>query len=96
MRYFNENQPYWGNTTQMIIGKDEYRLTARSVKIFADGALRTGGAAVRLGVTSLACAHAEHCSIDPNSSMNPITIIQRRPVSCVWILISYLMSFPSS
>lgn len=48
MRYFNENQAYWGNTTQIIVGKDEYRLTARSVKIFADGALRTGGAAVRL------------------------------------------------
>ncbi|KAF9451279.1 hypothetical protein P691DRAFT_699657 [Macrolepiota fuliginosa MF-IS2] len=46
MRYFNENQPYWGNTTQIIIGKDNDRLTARSVKIFADGALRTGGAAL--------------------------------------------------
>jgi len=47
MRYFNENQPYWGNTTDIIVGKGEDRLTARSVKIFADGALRTGGAAVR-------------------------------------------------
>lgn len=46
MTYFNEHQPYWGNTTQIIIGKDDYRLTARSVKIFADGALRTGGAAL--------------------------------------------------
>ncbi|KAJ3574658.1 hypothetical protein NP233_g1624 [Leucocoprinus birnbaumii] len=46
MTYFNEHQPYWGNTSQIIIGKDDYRLTARSVKIFADGALRTGGAAL--------------------------------------------------
>ncbi|KXN90193.1 Putative amidohydrolase YtcJ [Leucoagaricus sp. SymC.cos] len=46
MTHFDEHQPYWGNTTQPIIGKGDYRLTARSVKIFADGALRTGGAAL--------------------------------------------------
>jgi hypothetical protein len=55
MTYFNEHKPYWGNTTQIIIGKDDYRLTARSVKIFADGALRTGGAAVRLIVSFCFC-----------------------------------------
>lgn len=48
MRHFNPNEAFWGNSTEIIIGTDEYRLTARSVKIFADGALRTGGAAVRL------------------------------------------------
>ncbi|KAJ7182054.1 amidohydrolase family-domain-containing protein [Mycena filopes] len=43
MRFFDENAPYWGNTTAPLIGA---RLTARSVKIFADGALRTGGSAL--------------------------------------------------
>ncbi|EKM80842.1 hypothetical protein AGABI1DRAFT_112574 [Agaricus bisporus var. burnettii JB137-S8] len=46
MRHFNPNEAFWGNSTEIIIGTDEYRLTARSVKIFADGALRTGGAAL--------------------------------------------------
>ncbi|KAJ8077031.1 hypothetical protein PM082_001454 [Marasmius tenuissimus] len=46
MTYFDENGEYWGNTTQPTIASDERRLSARSVKIFADGALRTGGAAL--------------------------------------------------
>ncbi|KAG6878550.1 hypothetical protein C0993_004449 [Termitomyces sp. T159_Od127] len=46
MSFFDENQEYWGNTTKPIIGAGKDRLTARSVKIFADGALRTGGAAL--------------------------------------------------
>ncbi|KAG5719455.1 putative amidohydrolase ytcJ [Termitomyces sp. T112] len=46
MSFFDENQEYWGNTTEPIIGAGNDRLTARSVKIFADGALRTGGAAL--------------------------------------------------
>lgn len=46
MTYFNEDEPYWGNTTIPIIGSVNDRLSARSVKIFADGALRTGGAAL--------------------------------------------------
>ncbi|KAG6862307.1 hypothetical protein C0995_016005 [Termitomyces sp. Mi166 len=46
MSYFDENREYWGNTTEPIIGAGNDRLTARSVKIFADGALRTGGAAL--------------------------------------------------
>lgn len=37
MTYFNENEPYWGNTTLPIIGSVSDRLSARSVKIFADG-----------------------------------------------------------
>ncbi|KAF5385987.1 hypothetical protein D9615_002411 [Tricholomella constricta] len=46
MTFFDENKAYWGNTTTPIIGAGNGRLTARSVKIFADGALRTGGAAL--------------------------------------------------
>ncbi|KAJ3873765.1 amidohydrolase family-domain-containing protein [Lentinula edodes] len=46
MSYFDENGEYWGNTTQPLIATGGERLTARSVKIFADGALRTGGAAL--------------------------------------------------
>ncbi|KAG6819677.1 hypothetical protein H0H93_009710 [Arthromyces matolae] len=46
MSFFDENKAYWGNTTTPIIGAGNDRLTARSVKIFADGALRTGGAAL--------------------------------------------------
>ncbi|KAJ4498383.1 amidohydrolase family-domain-containing protein [Lentinula lateritia] len=46
MSYFDENGEYWGNTTQPLIATGDERLTARSVKIFADGALRTGGAAL--------------------------------------------------
>ncbi|KAH8119361.1 amidohydrolase family-domain-containing protein [Phellopilus nigrolimitatus] len=45
MSYFDETAEYWGDKRSKII--DENRLTARSVKIFADGALRSGGAAVR-------------------------------------------------
>ncbi|KAJ3798626.1 amidohydrolase family-domain-containing protein [Lentinula aff. detonsa] len=46
MSYFDENGEYWGNTTTPLIATGDGRLTARSVKIFADGALRTGGAAL--------------------------------------------------
>jgi predicted amidohydrolase YtcJ len=46
MSYFDENGEYWGNTTKPFIASGDERLTARSVKIFADGALRTGGAAL--------------------------------------------------
>ncbi|KAH8119350.1 amidohydrolase family-domain-containing protein [Phellopilus nigrolimitatus] len=44
MSYFDETAEYWGDKRSKII--DENRLTARSVKIFADGALRSGGAAL--------------------------------------------------
>ncbi|PPQ89547.1 hypothetical protein CVT25_012219 [Psilocybe cyanescens] len=46
MTYFHESEPYWGNISTPIVGAGNSRLTARSVKIFADGALRTGGAAL--------------------------------------------------
>ncbi|KAF8070294.1 amidohydrolase family-domain-containing protein [Lyophyllum atratum] len=46
MTFFDETKDYWGNTTMPILGAGNGRLTARSVKIFADGALRTGGAAL--------------------------------------------------
>ncbi|KAF5370724.1 hypothetical protein D9758_002094 [Tetrapyrgos nigripes] len=46
MRFFDENGEYWGNITEPLIAYNDGRLTARSVKIFADGALRTGGAAL--------------------------------------------------
>ena len=37
MRYFNENEPYWGNTSEKVIAAGDDRLTSRSVKIFGDG-----------------------------------------------------------
>ncbi|KAG5636359.1 hypothetical protein H0H81_008307 [Sphagnurus paluster] len=37
MTFFNENEEYWGNKTTPLIGAGNDRLTARSVKIFADG-----------------------------------------------------------
>ncbi|KAJ6628290.1 hypothetical protein B0H10DRAFT_211702 [Mycena sp. CBHHK59/15] len=43
--FFDENEEYWGNKTKPIIDAGNGRLTARSVKIFADGALRTSSAA---------------------------------------------------
>ncbi|KAF5376300.1 hypothetical protein D9615_008482 [Tricholomella constricta] len=53
MRYFDteETAPYWGNTTTPLLARFEgdelgTRLASRSVKIFADGALRSGGAAL--------------------------------------------------
>ncbi|ESK85235.1 hypothetical protein Moror_11382 [Moniliophthora roreri MCA 2997] len=46
MTFFDENGEYWGNTTEPVIATGDERLSARSVKIFADGALRTGGAAL--------------------------------------------------
>lgn len=42
MTYFDENKQYWGNLTTPIIGAGDGRLTARSVKIFADGKALTG------------------------------------------------------
>lgn len=38
MTFFDETKAYWGNHTSKIIGAGNNRLTARSVKIFADGA----------------------------------------------------------
>jgi hypothetical protein len=46
MTYFDEEKPYSGNTVQPIISAGNGRLSARSIKIFGDGALRTGGAAL--------------------------------------------------
>lgn len=37
MTYFDENTPYWGNTTKPLMEAGKGRLMARSVKIFADG-----------------------------------------------------------
>ncbi|KAJ7594738.1 amidohydrolase family-domain-containing protein [Mycena floridula] len=45
MTFFDEHGEYWGNKTKPLHATDR-RLAARSVKIFADGALRTGGAAL--------------------------------------------------
>ncbi|KAF8891698.1 amidohydrolase family-domain-containing protein [Infundibulicybe gibba] len=46
MTYFDETKDYWGDSMKPLIGAGDGRLSARSVKIFADGALRTGGAAL--------------------------------------------------
>jgi len=37
MTYFDEYGQYWGDQQEPLIGTDNERLTARSVKIFADG-----------------------------------------------------------
>ncbi|KII92233.1 hypothetical protein PLICRDRAFT_37025 [Plicaturopsis crispa FD-325 SS-3] len=46
MTFFDEKNQYWGDQRAPIIGAANGRLNARSVKIFADGALRSGGAAL--------------------------------------------------
>lgn len=46
MTYFDENGEYWGDKIKPIISGGNSMLGARSVKIFADGALRSGGAAL--------------------------------------------------
>jgi len=37
---------YWGNTTEKIHGAGNNKFTMRSAKFVADGAMRTGGAAL--------------------------------------------------
>ncbi|KIM45737.1 hypothetical protein M413DRAFT_442349 [Hebeloma cylindrosporum] len=46
MTFFDESGPYWGDRISPLTAQGDERLSARSVKIFADGALRTGGAAL--------------------------------------------------
>ncbi|RDX40454.1 hypothetical protein OH76DRAFT_1490256 [Lentinus brumalis] len=46
MKYFDETAAYWGDSFRKIIRAGNNRLSVRSVKIFADGALRSGGAAL--------------------------------------------------
>ncbi|TDL24188.1 hypothetical protein BD410DRAFT_767359 [Rickenella mellea] len=46
MTYFNESGEYQGNKLQKVIDAGNGRFSARSIKIFADGALRSGGAAL--------------------------------------------------
>lgn len=46
MTYFNESGEYWGDRVVPLINAGNGRLHCRSVKMFADGALRTGGAAL--------------------------------------------------
>lgn len=46
MRHFNEKSPDLGNLSIPILNAGNGRLNVRSVKIFADGALRSGGAAL--------------------------------------------------
>lgn len=45
MKYFNETAEYFGDKLKPHVSQSS-RLSVRSVKIFADGALRTGGAAL--------------------------------------------------
>ena len=39
MTYFDEEQPYSGNIAKPVISAGNGRLSARSIKIFADGIL---------------------------------------------------------
>ncbi len=43
MTHFNESSEYWGDRAQKIMGASNGRLTARSVKIFADGTYLASG-----------------------------------------------------
>lgn len=38
MTFFDENGPYWGDKITPLTARGDERLSARSVKIFADGA----------------------------------------------------------
>ena len=51
MTFFDETKAYWGNQTAKIIGAGNNRLTARSVKIFADGAYDAAASASPLRLT---------------------------------------------
>ncbi|KAF8883070.1 amidohydrolase family-domain-containing protein [Gymnopilus junonius] len=42
MTYFDEEGPYWGDKNEAFMSPTKDRLSSRSVKIFADGALRSG------------------------------------------------------
>jgi hypothetical protein len=56
MTYFDDAASYWGDKREKVL--DINRLTARSVKMFADGALRSGYAAVRsMSSSNLLTAH---------------------------------------
>ncbi|CAA7270285.1 unnamed protein product [Cyclocybe aegerita] len=46
MTFFDEYGSYWGDQVSPLVGAGDDRLSSRSVKVFADGALRTGGAAL--------------------------------------------------
>lgn len=46
MTFFDENGEYWGNKTKPMVGSPEGRLSARSVKIFADGMKMTTNLAI--------------------------------------------------
>ena len=37
MTHYNESAEYWGDRAEKVMGAGSGRLTARSVKIFADG-----------------------------------------------------------
>ena len=37
MTHYNESSDYWGNRVDKLVGAGNGRLSARSVKIFADG-----------------------------------------------------------
>jgi hypothetical protein len=53
MLFFNDTSGYWGRDRRPVIGAADGRFTMRSVKIVADGALRSGTAAV--GIPGLHC-----------------------------------------
>ncbi|KZV80512.1 hypothetical protein EXIGLDRAFT_732736 [Exidia glandulosa HHB12029] len=46
MRWYEVNGTYWGDKEEILVGHADNRLSVRSVKIFTDGALRSGGAAL--------------------------------------------------
>ncbi|VDC03608.1 unnamed protein product [Peniophora sp. CBMAI 1063] len=72
MTYFDEHADYWGDKIKPIIGAADGRFTARSVKFFGDGALRTGGAALFEPYTDNPESNG-FMRIDPDVLKNAIT-----------------------
>ena len=110
MTYFNENEPYWGNTTLPVIGSVSDRLSVRSVKIFADG---VPWFTFKLQKTFSQCCRGSQdrrrsgraCIASPKhllimthmmcSCTNPTATIPPRTASCASMRRSCLTLFPS-
>ena len=68
MTYFDETKAYWGNQTNKIIGAGDGRLTARSVKIFADGSYDADILYLFLCSSTIRCLTNRSSSSKPQSS----------------------------
>ncbi|KAF5331349.1 hypothetical protein D9611_011855 [Ephemerocybe angulata] len=99
MTHFDEYASYWTNGTEMLHGMgDKERFSARSLKIFADGALRTSGAAVDIYPKQL----YEPYSDDPGNrgqmrlSGEALQSVVRRFAKAGWQVVRFFPSMVSS